>query len=426
MRIGIIQFPGSNCERETGLALQRVGLQPVYFLWNEPLSRLAECQGFVLIGGFSYEDRSRAGIIAALDPIMTFLSEQADEGKPILGICNGAQILVESGLVPGVENRKVVLALTGNKRMIDSQVIGTGYYNTWVHLKLRHNYQRNAFTRHLSINDKIHVPIAHAQGRFVMSEALLMEMRMQGLGIFQYCDAKGDVSPDFPNNPNGSIDNLAAISNKRGNVLAMMPHPERTVAGDPIFASMRDYIAEGRVAPVVQPLNYYPRRKATLKYQPARHALTWIIESILTDNTAISVESTLQRMGYAVSVKRYLHWEMSCADVDRAACQNTLAQTGIIYNDNNARLVSKDSLADSRRAEVSYVLVRPKEDLLAAAKLQQLQHHCHISGLERLRSGILWQLTAKEGNICAILPNLLNSHLLQNPYSHDSYQYESF
>src|SRR5579871_921788 len=132
MKIAVVQFPGSNCERETSLAIQRAGMVPVDFLWNQAPSELETCQGFVIVGGFSYEDRGRAGVIAALDPIMSVLKTQSALGKPILGICNGAQILVESGLVPGVEDGLVSLALTENKRIQQGKVLGTGYYNEWV------------------------------------------------------------------------------------------------------------------------------------------------------------------------------------------------------------------------------------------------------------------------------------------------------
>src|SRR5579862_3139404 len=101
MRIAIIQFPGSNCERETILAVKRAGMQPSEFLWNDSKAKLMDFAGFIIVGGFSYEDRIRAGKIAALDPLIEALHDQSALGKPILGICNGAQILVEAGLVPG-------------------------------------------------------------------------------------------------------------------------------------------------------------------------------------------------------------------------------------------------------------------------------------------------------------------------------------
>src|SRR5947209_6317167 len=125
MRIAIIQFPGSNCERETLLAVKRAGMIPQEFLWNESTEKLADFAGYIIVGGFSYEDRSRAGIIAALDPVMQILRQQSQLGRPILGICNGAQILVEAGLVPGLESDKLGLVLTENKRVQQGHVLGT-------------------------------------------------------------------------------------------------------------------------------------------------------------------------------------------------------------------------------------------------------------------------------------------------------------
>ena len=127
-KIGIIQFPGSNTERETIMACDRVGLQPIEFLWNDDPSKLSDLDGFVIVGGFSYEDRSRAGVIAALDPIMHQIQLESEKGKPVLGICNGAQILVESGLIPGSVENQIGVALTDNKRVRGGQVVGVGYY----------------------------------------------------------------------------------------------------------------------------------------------------------------------------------------------------------------------------------------------------------------------------------------------------------
>ena len=115
--VAIIQFPGSNTERETMMACYRVGLEPIEFLWNSPSHLLAKFDGYIIVGGFSYEDRSRAGVIAALDPIMKQIKTEAIHGKPILGICNGAQILVECGLVPSGNDHSLRMALTNNKRI---------------------------------------------------------------------------------------------------------------------------------------------------------------------------------------------------------------------------------------------------------------------------------------------------------------------
>ena len=168
IKIGIIQFPGSNTERETFMACTRAGMEPVEFLWNNDPMELSELDGYIIVGGFSYEDRSRAGVIAALDPIMKQVSIESEKNKPVLGICNGAQILVESGLVPGFKNKQVGMALTDNKRVKDGQVLGVGYYNTWTNLKVNADPNRCAFTRSLEKDQIIKIPLAHGEGRFTM------------------------------------------------------------------------------------------------------------------------------------------------------------------------------------------------------------------------------------------------------------------
>jgi len=224
------------------MACRRVGLNPVEFLWNESAEKLSDFNGYVIVGGFAYEDRSRAGVIAALDPIMKRIKIEAEKGKPVLGICNGAQILVESGLVPGLDGHRVGVALTDNKRVKGGHVIGVGYYNTWVNLKLSAPSYRCAFTRQLSTDDIINIPLAHGEGRFIIPDKLLEKMIANDQTVYRYCDDDGNVVDEFPTNPNGSMHNLAAVCNPAGNVMAMMPHPERTENGDAIFSSMKDFI----------------------------------------------------------------------------------------------------------------------------------------------------------------------------------------
>lgn len=416
MKIAIVQFPGSNCERETILAVRRAGMEAVEFLWNEPSEKLGEMDGYIIVGGFSYEDRSRAGIIAALDPVMMEISAQSEKGKPILGICNGAQVLVETGLVPGLENNKTAMVLTENKRMAQGKILGTGYYNTWTHLRLSKDYQRNAFTRHLKQDDLLYLPIAHGQGRFVMTDALLQEIEHQGLNVFQYCDAQGEIIDSFPVNPNGSLRNIAAVSNKSGNVMAMMPHPERTVNGDPIFHSMRDYIAEGRVEKVA-PLDYYPRRIATPAYQKSDAGQECIIELVITDNHALTVQHTLRQLGFPVTVKRYVHWEVECDDAQR---MGQIKKTGVLYNE---RKEVERQGTDLKKADSVTFLVRAREDLLGRQKRQTLQDHFDIQGVKRVAHGILWNFSSENATISNLITPILKTNIIFNPYAHDCYQY---
>jgi len=414
MKIAIVQFPGSNCERETMLAVKRAGMEPVEFLWNESREKLRTMDGYVIVGGFSYEDRSRAGVIAALDPVMQEIKAQSETGKPVLGICNGAQILVETGLVPGLENNKLAMVLTENKRIAHGKILGTGYYNTWVHMRLSDQYQRNAFTRHLNAKSVLHVPVAHGEGRFVMTDVLLQEIEMQGLHVFQYCDANGSIIDSFPVNPNGSMRNIAAISNKVGNVMAMMPHPERTTNGDAIFQSMRDYINEGRVQQT-PPLSYYPRRSTLTAYQKPAHAHECVVELVITDNHALTVQNTLRQLGISVTVKRQAHWEIHS---NSAEVMQQVRQSGVLYNERKEIEMEPATAANSVT-----LLVRPKEDLCGRQKLQTLQDHFSIQGVNAIHHGVLWQFTCEKGNIAELQDKILHTNIIHNPYAHDCYQY---
>lgn len=411
MRIAVIQFPGANCERETCLALIRAGMTPHEFLWNEPRERLDEFQGYVIVGGFSYEDRGRAGVIAALDPLMQVLKAQSHAGKPILGICNGAQILVESGLVPGLENDQCGMALTDNKRMQQGQLVGTGYYNAWIHMRLSDNYQLNAFTRHLTSKNILQLPIAHAEGRFVIPPALLIEMENNGQLLFQYCDATGQIIDEFPINPNGSIKNIAAVSNKAGNVLAMMPHPERTIDCDAIFLSMKDYIESGYVQKVL-PLYYQPRVDRPLEYHLPQPALELIVELLIIDQHAISVENALHHANIPTSIRRFIHWEIEC---DSEETFEKIKKSGVLYNNRKEKIVNPQGI---KSQGCKTFLVRHKENLQGLEKLQMLTHHFNLPGIKSIKQGILWQLPSDD-----LKEDIIHSNILWNPYAHDYYDY---
>lgn len=223
-RICVIQFPGVNCEYETARALLRAGLDATIVRWNEPASGLGVYDGFVLPGGFSYEDRVRAGAIAASEDVIGVLIEQASQGKPVVGICNGAQVLVEAGLVPGLTPGRIDLALAPNKGMGRD-----GYYANWVFVRLASEPARSAISRNLEPGEVLPIPIAHSQGRFTSSEAgLFDDLEDNGQIVLKYCRSDGGCPEGFPDDPNGSEKSAAAISNAEGNVVAMMPHPERS------------------------------------------------------------------------------------------------------------------------------------------------------------------------------------------------------
>jgi phosphoribosylformylglycinamidine synthase len=216
----VIRFPGSNCEFETAEALRRSGVDSRIYNWNQTMElSSARADAYVLPGGFSFQDRVRAGVIASRERIMDIIYEEAAQGKPVLGICNGAQILLEAGLVPGWKPGAVQAALASN--MVHGR---SGYLSKWVFLKKTPGVPSCPWLQSVG-DDPVPVPIAHAEGRFVFRQEDLN--RASGLVALTYCDAEGAEAEGWPHNPNGSMLNAAALMNTRGNVLAMMPHPER-------------------------------------------------------------------------------------------------------------------------------------------------------------------------------------------------------
>ncbi len=218
-RVAVMQFPGVNCEAETARAVQRAGLEAEVFRWTRPARELAGFDAFVLPGGFSYQDRVRAGALAAKDPLLDGLAARADAGAPVLGICNGAQVLVEAGLVPGGGHVEVALA---RNCMPDR----SGYYTRWVWCRIEES--SCVFTRGLEPGTLLPLPIAHGEGRFTsLKHARLTELAALGQAPFRYANSVGLVAESFPDNPNGADAAVAGLCNVRGNVLALMPHPER-------------------------------------------------------------------------------------------------------------------------------------------------------------------------------------------------------
>jgi phosphoribosylformylglycinamidine synthase subunit PurQ / glutaminase len=213
MKVAVIRFPGSNCDLDMMSALKGIpGIEPV-LVWHEDgtLGGAAAAYGAVILpGGFSFADRLRAGVIAANSPAMSTVKRLADKGTPVLGVCNGFQILVESGLLPGALLRNASLKF----------VCG------WTHVRVEN--VRTSFTVGLREGQVLDLPIAHGEGRFYLRPRELARLEKDGLVAFRYCDASGRVTAG--SNPTGTLDNIAGVCNREGNVVGLMPHPERAVS----------------------------------------------------------------------------------------------------------------------------------------------------------------------------------------------------
>lgn len=206
MKFGVVTFPGSNCDEDMVYVLEEILGQKVERLWHKDTD-LKGVDFVILPGGFSYGDYLRSGAIAKLSPIMGEVIKHAEKGGYVMGICNGFQILTESGLLEGA------LLHNDNQKFICKNVyLKTGTANT-------------ALTKGLESTKAYKIPIAHGEGRYYASKETIEKLKKNDQILFRYCSEEGDVSNDV--NPNGSIDNIAGICNEKRNVFGMMPHPER-------------------------------------------------------------------------------------------------------------------------------------------------------------------------------------------------------
>lgn len=214
MNIGVVTFPGSNCDADARYASEITG-NTVHALWHKDTSLPASLDVIILPGGFSYGDYLRTGAIARFSPIMEEVIRFANGGGYVFGICNGFQILCESGLLPG--------ALIRNENL--------SFVCKDVHLRIeRHD---SPFTNAAATGDVIRIPIAHGEGRFTAPAYMLAAIEDNGQVLYRYCNAEGAITAEA--NPNGSLNNIAGIVNAAGNVMGLMPHPER--ACEPLLGS---------------------------------------------------------------------------------------------------------------------------------------------------------------------------------------------
>ena len=219
-RVGVMVFPGTNSEEETQRACRAAGLEAELVHWSWDVESARVFDGYVLPGGFAYEDRVRAGAIAAHDRLMQPVREAAAAGKPVLGICNGAQILLEAGLVPALDGA------TDRPQAAFARNAPLGKYrSTHVYVKLALPPEASALTAGFEPHAVIPAWASHGEGRLAAADAVLERLEREARLAFVYCDANGNVLPAAV--PNGSALGAAGLINGPGNVLALMPHAER-------------------------------------------------------------------------------------------------------------------------------------------------------------------------------------------------------
>ncbi len=206
MKFGVVVFPGSNCDRDVAMVTEGILNQPTRMIWHQETD-IDDIDVIIIPGGFSYGDYLRCGAVARFSPVMKSVVKHAEAGKYVLGICNGFQVLTEAGLLPG--------ALIRNRDL--------HFICDQVPIRIEHN--DSIWTKNYESSQVVCFPIAHGEGNYYAEDDTLKELEDNGQILFRYASEKGEINEQF--NPNGSCQNIAGIINQKGNVLGMMPHPER-------------------------------------------------------------------------------------------------------------------------------------------------------------------------------------------------------
>lgn len=398
--INVLAFPGTNCEVETARAIRQAGFTSKILRWNDDLEAISASDGIVIAGGFSYEDRGRSGVVAAAGPVRDVLIRMDKAGKPILGICNGAQVLVETGLVPGLQEGEIEMALARNRRQKNGEILGTGFYHDFVYMK--QTGKKCAWTNFEGI---VRLPIAHGEGRFLASDEVLATIMENGQTALAYCDVQGQISAEFPVNPNGSMANLAAVSNPRGNVLAMMPHPERAEDGQKIFRSLHAFFAadaQSKFPEAPQLVKRPHELPSTLPKKPQFTVELFVFLKI-TDNIQKTIEWAARRALNMpeLSLKRSQYWGIA-TEQDPQAVAKAFIASGEFFNENKEIAYFKigrnwfraegQLLAPAQLPASAYdLLSMDKDDVVGMEKSALLKKH---SGLDiQVHSGVYWSFS---------------------------------
>lgn len=430
--IAAILFPGTNCELESLRACERAGMKAEVFRWNDDRKKLKKYDGYIIPGGFSYEDRGRSGIIASKDPIMDTIKKEAESGKVVFGICNGAQILVESGLIPGLTPDQLAMGLNWNERIHKGKIVGVGFYNDWIYMRSDVEKKRSAFND-FGKEYIMRIPIAHAEGRFTIQNPEILEnLIANSQTVFRYCNAEGKIIDEFPVNPNGAVYNLAGVINPQGNVMSLMPHPERTeVSGQPIFDSISKYLT-GKFTTVKPKIKKPVTKNAVKDNVETRKTAPDIeirVELIITDNEERTIENTMKTHGFKhLKLKRNIYYGITCADKkDLKKTAARLIESGEIVNLNKETphiiIGGKEYLYDKSRGALQekseksrldnfVYFVRDLDNFAGKSVMARLKTSFKDGEITSIEKGVLWNIGLKKRES---VDKLIHTYIFHNP-----------
>ncbi len=426
IKFAVISFPGTNCEEENVRVFKRNGMDAEVVLWNDPEmldgSRLDEFEGYCLAGGFSYEDRSRSGIIAAQNPIMDVIKKEAEKGKVVIGICNGAQMVIETGLIPGFENYDLSAALAWNEMLQGGEIVDTGFRNSWSYLKNVAPENRSAFN---NFGGLLHIPYAHGEGRFIFKDPeVLNKLKENDQILFQYSNEKGVVSSEFPITPNGATEAIAGLCSPAGNVLAIMPHPERDPRGNgnAIFQSIREWI-ENKSEANFTSLGEHETKEDIRDFEA--YDIEFFVRLIIVDNAERTVEYTLRQKDFDIQLKRYAYWGVKLEEgIDKKEAALKIIESGELANLNKEWIYAKidnqiyeyakgKSLQPIEMKFKNSIVTCDQKSFLGESKKQAINLHVGEM-VESIRDGILWEVkNADEQKLYGVI----RTKILYNPNS---------
>lgn len=436
-KIAVILFPGTNCQIEALRAVKRSNMKPELIRWNDESIDYSSYDGFFLPGGFSYEDRGRSGIIASKDPLIEKIKVEANKGKAVIGICNGAQVLIEAKLIPGIHKNHLEMALAHNLR-IDSKgnILGTGFYNEWIYIKNTVTPGRCIFNKY-NQDHIMKIPIAHGEGRFTTTSSDLIEKLTQNeQTVFKYCDENGEIKNEFPVNPNGATDNLAGICNPEGNVLSLMPHPERTQLGQAIFDSVSDYLNKKFTLVTKEKISEEKDAGAVDKVKNyEKPSIEILVDLIITDNEERTMEHAIHEMGYPkIHLQKQSYYGIiTDPDSNLQEIAKKLIESGEIVNlakeiptivlngdEYYSYDLDKEKLIKKKfkETEGAHYLTFNKDDSVAKDIEQKLIDHFKLNKIKKVLRGRKWSLDTNPNQSNQIV----NTHIFHNPHSMDIYQ----
>lgn len=440
-KVAVILFPGSNCELEALRAVKRSHMEAHLLRWNDHTKKLSDYDAFILPGGFSYEDRGRSGIVASKDPIMKAVKKEALAGKPVLGICNGAQVLVETGMIPGLDPSHLEMALAWNERIKNGKILGVGFYNDWVYIRHDAKPGRSVYNR---FNPKIllQIPVAHGEGRFTTKDrTVLKKLIANDQALFRYCDRNGKFVDEFPVNPNGAMYNLAGVCNREGNVMALMPHPERTIKGQPIFDSLASYLTSSTKVRVqktaAESLQRTEKTVKTAKTRPLEAVekqrsgpdIAMLVRLIITDNEERTIENTLKGIGYKdITLYRQVYLGFSVKNkknlvktaeqlIESGEILNLNKEIPTVFIKNTAYAYTKEEGLKKIKNPLQkgrHVIALEYDNYVGKSICNSLKTHEHLKELQKVERGIHWTVRLKKSSQ---FNNLIGTHIFHNPHS---------